>query len=142
MKKVLPFVISREQGAFIGGRSISDNILVATEMHHSIINASAHAPSLMLKLDMAKAFDRVSWDYIEQVLVHLGFPSTWIHWVMGAIRKPLNINGFLSVPISCSMGIRQGCPLSPYLFTICAEVLSRLFLRAQHGLIYEGVRPT
>lgn len=116
---MLPAIISREQGAFVEGRSISDNILLATELHHSILNARSDAPSFMLKLDMAKAFDRVSWDFIEQVLVFLGFPTVWTHWALGAIRQPTFL--FFSISMVCSH------PWFTALWVFARGVLSRPF---------------
>lgn len=72
-----------------------------------------------------------SWNYVEAVLHSLGFPDIWIKWTLGAISSPsytFSINGKRSDWVSANSGIRQGCPLSPYLFTFCTEVLSRLLL--------------
>lgn len=138
LKIVLPSIVGREQGAFIAGRSISDNILVATELYHTVTVArppSTAPDRMMLKLDLEKAFDRVSWCFIEQVFYFYGFPSTWISWIKGTIQNPsfaFLINGCRSA--WSSAGVRQGCPLSPFIFTLCAEILSRLLRREQdHG---------
>lgn len=82
LKRVLPKKISKEQGAFIAGRSISDNILLATEGHHMVLSSPPSDHMMMIKLDMEKAFDRVSWKYIEAVLYSFGFPDIWIKWTL------------------------------------------------------------
>lgn len=61
MKVVLSGIISPEQGAFINGRSISDNVLFASKIHHTMLSAPASAAAVMVELDMERTFDRVGW---------------------------------------------------------------------------------
>lgn len=105
---------------------------MATELFHSVTVARAPVSfpdRFMLKLDMEKAFDRVSLRFIELTLSYFGFPSAWIGWISGAISKPsftVVINGVRSSWFEGTSGRRQGCPLSPFLFVLGAEVLLRL----------------
>jgi hypothetical protein len=88
-----------------------------------------------LKLDISKAFDSVSWDYLRVAMEKLGFCEKWISWMMMCITSVeyhVLFNGDRIGPITPARGLRQGCPLSPYLYIICAEGLSSLI--RHHGL--------
>ena len=97
--------------------------------------------SLALKLDISKAYDRVEWDFLRGILVKLGFPEIWINRVMCCVSTPsfsVCINGKAYDNITPSRGLRQGDPLSPYLFLLCAEGFTSLMARAEgEGQIHE-----
>jgi hypothetical protein len=77
---VLPSIISPEQSAFIPGRLISDNIMVAFEALHTINSRIKGNEGFMaLKLNMSKAYDRIEWNFLEAILRKLGFVEQWIH---------------------------------------------------------------
>ncbi|XP_024164012.1 uncharacterized protein LOC112170994 [Rosa chinensis] len=83
LKVVLPSVISPFQSAFVPGRLITDNILVANEMAHFVHNKRDSQDGYMaLKLDLRKAYDRMEWVFLEQVMIHFGFARSWIEVVM------------------------------------------------------------
>jgi hypothetical protein len=97
---------------------------------------------MAVKLDMSKAYDRVEWCFLEEVMKKMGFEVKWIDWVLKCIsivQYDLLINGNLVGPIIPSRGIRQGDPISPYLFIICVEVLSLKLQLAQSGGLLLGV---
>ena len=87
LKGILPYLTDESQNAFIRGRLIFDNILVAHETIHSIKSRRYRRTSwLAMKLDMSKAYDRIEWDYLKGVLRTLGFSERWIGLIMACVR--------------------------------------------------------
>ena len=135
LKKILPKIISKQQSAFTKNRLISDNILVAFETLHSInVHKSTKSGYMALKLDMSKAYDRVEWIFLEQVMRKLGFNERWIN-LMTVCAKTVSysmlVNGEPKGLIRPTRGIRQGDPLSPFLFLLCTEGLHSLISKAE-----------
>uniref|UniRef100_A0A803QIS8 Reverse transcriptase domain-containing protein n=1 Tax=Cannabis sativa TaxID=3483 RepID=A0A803QIS8_CANSA len=146
LKVILGPLISPNQSAFLKGRLISDNILMAQEILHSINNKKQGRESWMaVKLDMAKAFDRVEWTFLHKMMQKFQFPSRFIKLVMACITTAtfkFNINGQAMGLVTPSRGIRQGDPLSPYLFLICAEGLSTILKRVERQDEAFGIKIT
>jgi hypothetical protein len=134
LKLVLLETISQNQSAFIPGRLISDNILAAYETLHTMHSRMwGKVGHMAVKLDMSKAYDRVEWDFLEAVMHRMGFEGRWIRLIMMCVKSVsygVLVNGSPTGRIIPSKGIRQGDPISPYLFLICAEALSSLLIRA------------
>ena len=110
LKQILPYVISSTHGAFVLGRFITDNVLVAYEVLHSMHSwKKGKKGSLALKLDISKAYDRVEWAFLQGIITKLGFLEKWIQWVMGCVTTPsfsILINGKAYGNIHPSRGIR------------------------------------
>lgn len=127
IRPILSQHILPEQFAFLEDRQIQEAIGTAQEAIHSI--HVRRLKGIMLKIDLAKAFDRVSWLYIKMILIHLGFPHLFTTWIMAYITTPtysLLINGSASPFFHAERGLRQGCPLSPFIFLFVMECLSIL----------------
>lgn len=144
LKKHLRSIISENQNAFIPGRMISDNIVVAHEVFHSLKDRKRQATSYMVvKTDITKAYDRLEWDFLSETMKHMGFDEKWVSWIMtcvSAVRYSVLVNGTPEGLISPSRGLRQDDPLSPYLFILCAEVLSHLMNQAMMNRSLSGVK--
>jgi hypothetical protein len=143
IKVILPEIISPQQSAFLPGRLISDNTLIAFEtFHHLKHNTNKRKGYVGIKLDMAKAYDRLEWDFIEVTLNTMGFPSNLVQTIMRCVSSvsfSILVNGQPSQKFKPNRGIRQGDPLSPYLFILCADVFSNMISNKQNQSLINGL---
>ncbi|KAK1644767.1 hypothetical protein QYE76_062572 [Lolium multiflorum] len=142
LRPLLKSIIAETQSAFVPERMITDNAIIAFECFHAIHNGNKSSGSFCAyKLDLTKAYDRVDWKFLEEALRTMGFAEQWIKWIMTCVktvRFSVKFNGKLLEKIYPSRGLRQGDPLSPYLFLLVGESLSALINRnINHNLLQE-----
>uniref|UniRef100_A0A803P0U0 Reverse transcriptase domain-containing protein n=1 Tax=Cannabis sativa TaxID=3483 RepID=A0A803P0U0_CANSA len=144
MKDSLKEVILENQSVFIRGRLIQDNAILGFESLHCMKKGRfGNGKKMVLKLDMSKAYDRVGWRLIEAMMICLGYDKSWVDKVMSYITSvsfSVLINGEASGHIQPHCGLRQGDPLSPYLFLLCSKGLSCLIQEAERADRIHGIK--
>ncbi|GKV32614.1 hypothetical protein SLEP1_g41208 [Rubroshorea leprosula] len=140
LKKVLEGIVGEQQMAFLSGRQLMDGVVIANEVIDEVKKKRKEA--FLFKIDLEKAYDKVSWRFLDFMMQKSGFSNTWREWIMECLRSSMVsvlVNGSPTRQFSMSRGLRQGDPLSPFLFLIIAEGINGLVMKAVEKGLLEGV---
>ena len=141
LKKVVRKVVSSTQNAFVEGKQNLDVALIANETIDSLLKRNESG--VLCKLDLEKAYDHINWDFLLTVMQKMGFGEKWAGWISWCISTAsfsVLINGLPTGFFQSTRGLRQGDPLSPYLFVLGMEALSCLINKAVRGGFLIGCR--
>ncbi|KAK9154956.1 hypothetical protein Sjap_002436 [Stephania japonica] len=141
LRGTLIHTVACEQNAFVPNRQMLDSVLIASEtIEHA---TKSNMRGYVLKLDFAKAYDRVDWAFLDFVLKQKGFGERWRKWIKGCVSSAnysVMINGRPRGKFRGERGLRQGDPLSPFLFILVADVMGRMIDKAKLSGVVEGFR--
>ncbi|CAN6253863.1 unnamed protein product [Urochloa humidicola] len=141
LRPCIPSLVDPDQTGFVHGRSIAENYVYAADLLSCCHRRCT--PTAVLKLDFRKAFDSICWDSLDNILSARGFDERWRSWINNILqtgKTAVLLNGVPGNWIQCRRGLRQGDPLSPFLFIIVADVLQRLISQAsRNGLLAHPV---
>ncbi|CAN1159810.1 LINE-1 reverse transcriptase homolog [Linum perenne] len=135
LSAVLPDLISCTETAFVKGRRIGDGIMLAHELLKNYKKKGV-SPRCAMKVDLMKAFDSVEWKFVLNTLRAMKVPDQYVGWIEACFKSTMmsiNVNGSLKGYFPAKKGLRQGDPISPYLFVVSMEVLSCMFDEAIKG---------
>ncbi|GJS35690.1 RNA-directed DNA polymerase, eukaryota [Tanacetum coccineum] len=140
LSMVISDLINEVQTAFVPNRQILDGPFILNELiswcKHKKINA------MIFKIDFEKAFDSVRWDYLDDILKSFGFGDKWRSWIAGCLNSAKGsvlINGSPTSEFRFHRGLKQGDPLSPFLFILVMESLHCSFSRVMEVGLYKGI---
>lgn len=145
LKPIITKIISPWQAAFVPGRNIADNTIIAHEVIAYMKRTKRCSGVFRIKLDMSKAFDRMEWSFLLQVMQKMDFFPHWcqlIQQCISTVSISLLVNGSPTPAFFPTRGLRQGDSLSSCLFIICMEGFSQLIQHAESAGLIKGVKPT
>jgi hypothetical protein len=132
---------SKNQSAFIKGRLLVDGVLVINEVVDWVKKAKKKC--LIFKVDFVKAYDSVSWSFLDYMLRRFGFDDKWRGWIRACVfagSLSVLVNGCPTEQVDISKGLKQGDPLAPFLFVLVAEGLGALMKKAVDIGFFKGIR--
>uniref|UniRef100_A0A803NTT8 Reverse transcriptase domain-containing protein n=1 Tax=Cannabis sativa TaxID=3483 RepID=A0A803NTT8_CANSA len=142
LRPIMEDLVSPVQPAFIPGRWIAKTSILTQELVHKIRRSKGKGGLMAIKLDMHKAYDKMEWRFLDRVLMKNGFNDkarSLIMTCVTGVSYSVLLNGSPLKKFAPLRGLRQGDPLSPFLFLLCQEVLSKLISQAEgqgriHGI--------
>ncbi|GJW80372.1 RNA-directed DNA polymerase, eukaryota [Tanacetum coccineum] len=140
LAKVISSVIGPNQTAFISDKQILDGCLIANEIIR--MTSIKNHKLLLFKVDFEKAFDSVSWSFLQDVMLQMGFGIKWRKWIQACLSSAsilVLINGSPSNEFKMERGLRQGDPLSPFLFLLVVEALQISILEVCSKGFFKGI---
>ena len=143
LRPYLDKLISLLQAAFVLGRKGIDNAIIAQELIHTLNKKKGREGYMALKIDLEKAYDKLEWSFIRDSLIRENLPTNLIELIMSCVSTvstSLLFNGEALDPIHPSRGIRQGDPLSPYLFILCMDFISQLIEEKCSGNLWQAIK--
>lgn len=143
LKDILKEVIGPNQSSFVPERQITDNILIYQEVLNTMKRKRNGKGLMAIKIDLEKAYDRLSWEFIKDTLEEVGMDHTWTRNIMACVetsRLSILWEGEQTEYFKPGRGIRQGDPISPYLFVLCMERLSHIIQAEVANGNWKGVK--
>lgn len=142
LRPILQRLVGPFQNSFLAGRSTTDNILIAQVVVHSLGNLKGRKGAMVLKVDLQKAYDNVSWSFLNEVLLFYEFPTQLISLIIFCVTHiDLSIlwNGEALPSFRPQQGLRKGDPLSPYLLILVMERFSHMILEKEDNKKWQPV---
>ncbi|KAJ0638467.1 putative RNA-directed DNA polymerase [Helianthus annuus] len=143
LKGIMGKIISEEQSAFLAGRNIMDGPLILNEIV-SWLKVKKKV-GMIFKVDINKAYDSLSWKFLDSIMEQMNFPARWRKWIsttLNTARASVLVNGSPTMEFECTRGLRQGDPLSPFLFVIAMEALTGVMKQATMVNLFKGIKCT
>ncbi|GAU34591.1 hypothetical protein TSUD_15060 [Trifolium subterraneum] len=141
LSTVMDSLTSKNQSAFLKGRLLVDGVLAINEVVDWVKKTKKEC--LVFKVDFEKAYDSVSWSFLEYMLRRFGFDGKWRSWIKACVFSgslSVLVNGSPTEQIDICKGLKQGDPLAPFLFILVAEGLGALMKKAVGLGFYKGVQ--
>ena len=142
LSAVIGSIVQNNQAAFTPGANLHNHVLLAFELMRAY-ERKGQVPKCMMQIDLQKAYDTIDWRALEKILQEIGLPNRFVNWVMlcvSTVSYKFNINGVYTRSMPAKRGVRQGDPLSPMLFVIVMEYLTRTLdlLQLNHNFNYHS----
>ena len=143
LRPYLGKLISPLQTTFVLGRKGTDNVIIAQKLIHSLSKKKGKTGYMAIKIDLEKAYDKIEWSFIREMLVKANFPPDLRDIIMShvsTVSTSILFNGETLDPIYPSRGIRQRVPLSPYLFILCMDFLVQLIEEKYNAKLWHPIK--